>query len=70
MARFFRLPVVPSNKVDTDDWLVSTDTVADVKRIKSTVFLIRKGIADLTLNFENEDQAKDFLSKNFLIFNA
>ena len=77
MARFFRLPVVPEGFIDsqgtgkTHDWLINTETVSDLARLGKKVVIARTGeLGDLTLNFETEDQAKDFLNKNFLIFNA
>ena len=71
MARFFRLPILPSNTGDADDSLINTDDVSDVKRFGNTVEIIRKyGLEDFILDFENEGAAVDFLNKNFIIFNA
>ena len=71
MARFFRLPILPSSKGDADDFLINTDDVADVKRFGNTVEIIRKyGLGNFILDFGNEGAAVDFLNKNFLIFNA
>ena len=77
MARFFRLPVVPEGFIgehlhgETHDWLLNSETVSDVSRVGKKVIILRKeNLGYLTLNFENEDQAKDFLNQNFLIFNA
>ncbi len=70
MARFFRLTILPSNKIEADDWVLNTDTVLYLRRHGAMVLLIRKKSNNLTLNFENENQAKDFITTNFLIFNA
>lgn len=71
MARFFRLPILPSSIDDADDFLINTDDVSDVKRFGNTVEIIRKyGLEDFSLDFGNEDSAVDFLNKNFLIFNS
>lgn len=71
MARFFRLPILPSSTDDADDLLINTEDVSDVKRFGNTVEIIRKyGLEDFVLDFGNEDAAIDFINKNFLIFNA
>ena len=71
MARFFRLPILPSNTGDADDSLINTDDISDVKRFGQKVVILRKNnLDDFTLHFDNEDDAVKFLNKNFIIFNA
>ena len=71
MARFFRLPILPSTIADADDWVINTDDISDVKRFGQKVVILRKNnLDDFTLHFDNEDDAVKFLNQNFLIFNA
>ena len=67
MSRFVKIPYQSD---DDSAFFVNTDHVVTVLLDKTTVYITLKKDKQVVSEFDTPEKAKDFIEKNFILFNA